>query len=179
MSLAWKDISTTVGASAPLLGTLLGGPAGGAIGGLIAAALGTGGTAGEVAQALSTNPDAAVKLKQIEADKQIKLQEMLLDHGTSELAIAAGDRKDARLMQTVERSHLPATLALLITAGFFGILATMVLGTWHASENNALLILLGSLGTSFGAIINFYFGSSAGSARKDELLANSSPANQG
>ena len=49
----WKDIAGTVGKAAPLLGTLLGGPAGGAVGAIIASALGTGGSADEVAQANS------------------------------------------------------------------------------------------------------------------------------
>lgn len=175
----WKDISKLVGASAPMLGTLLGGPAGAAVGGFIASALGSGSTPDEVSQALASNPDAAVKLKQIEADRQVKLQEMVLAHGEAELTIAAGDRKDARLMQSTTRSNLPAALALTITAGFFGILMVMLLGIWHPNDNAALLVLLGSLGTSFGSVINFYFGSSVGSHRKDELLANSSPANQG
>jgi hypothetical protein len=61
----WTDISSAVGKAAPLLGTVLGGPAGGAVGGLIAAALGTKDTPEAVSAALA-NPDAAIKLRQIE-----------------------------------------------------------------------------------------------------------------
>ena len=52
------------------------GPAGGAIRGLIASALGTEPTPSAVSQALQTNPDAAVKLAQIESDQHVKLQEL-------------------------------------------------------------------------------------------------------
>jgi membrane protein DedA with SNARE-associated domain len=34
-----------------------------------------------------------------------------------------------------------------------------------------LLILVGSLSAAFGAVVNYWFGSSSGSAHKSELLA--------
>ena len=178
----WKDVAGAVGKAAPMLGTLLGGPAGAAVGALVASALGSGATPDEVNQALSTNPDAAVKLRQIEADRTVKLQELVTQHAaaelqarTAQLQADAADRADARKTQVQVRSWVPAILAILVTGGFFGVLGTMLAGIWKPNDNNALLILLGSLGTSWGAIVNFYFGSSAGSARKDELLAQSAP----
>lgn len=84
----WSDIAGMVGKSAPLLGTLLGGPAGAAVGGIIASVLGTGNTADEVSAALA-NPDAAVKLRQIEADRQTKLAELATDQAKAEIAAAA------------------------------------------------------------------------------------------
>ena len=82
----WKDVANEVSKAAPLLGTVLGGPAGGAIGGLIASALGTAHAPDDVAQALTTNPDAAVKLKQIEADHDVEIKKLVFAHADNELA---------------------------------------------------------------------------------------------
>ena len=82
----WSDIAKTVGGYAPLLGTLLGGPAGTAIGTMIASGLGVGATADEVSQALSVNPDAAVKLKEIESKRQVELQGLVVQAEQNRLA---------------------------------------------------------------------------------------------
>lgn len=74
----WSDVAPKVAAAAPILGTLLGGPAGAAVGGLIASALGTAADPEDVSKVLTTNPDAAVKLRQIEAERSVKLQELLV-----------------------------------------------------------------------------------------------------
>ena len=74
------------------------------------------------------------------------------------------------------RSRIPGALALLITIGFFGVLIGMMTGKLSTADNQALLIMLGALGAAWGAVVNYFFGSSAGSARKDELAAGAMPA---
>jgi len=64
-------------------------------------------------------------------------------------------------------------MAILVTVGFFGILVGLM--TDHFKTSDALMLMLGSLGTAWTGIIAFYFGSSAGSQRKDELLHKSTP----
>jgi hypothetical protein len=105
----WKDIAGAVGKVAPLLGTLLAGPAGGAVGGLVASVLGVGNTADEVSQALATNPDAAVKLRQIEADRQAKLQELATDQVKAELAASTQNAGDINKTMQAEAAaeHWP------------------------------------------------------------------------
>ena len=65
----WRELATTVGGMAPLIGSALGGPAGAAVGQLAAKALGVAATPDAVAQALG-DPDAAIKLQQLENDHQ-------------------------------------------------------------------------------------------------------------
>lgn len=176
----WKDISSAVGKSAPLLGTLMGGPAGAAVGGLIASALGTGATPDEVSQALTTNPDAAVKLRQIEADRQVRLQELTEQHASAQLAARTAhiladveDRKSARAREVETRdSWTPRALAMAVTLGFFGVLFYLLVNGKPAEGGDALLVMLGALGTAWTAIVSYYFGSSAGSERKTELLSH-------
>lgn len=105
----WKDLATTVGRAAPMLGTLLGGPAGAAVGGLIASALGSGGTPDEVSQALVANPDAAVKLKQIETERQTKLQELVVLSESNRLAAEskAIDAVNATMRAEAAAEHWP------------------------------------------------------------------------
>lgn len=81
----WKDIQGDIAAAAPVLGTLIGGPAGGAIGSLVASALGTQSDPAAVQMALKTDPDAAVKLRQIEADQKVRLQELVVTAANNQL----------------------------------------------------------------------------------------------
>ena len=72
----WKSISDVVGKVSPTLGTLIGGPAGAVVGTAIAAALGTKDDPNEVAAALF-DPESAVKLRQIEAEKTYRERDSL------------------------------------------------------------------------------------------------------
>ena len=65
-----------------------------------------------------------------------------------------------------------AILAVLVVVGFLGAL-WIALGLEKVSE--PALLLLGGLGSAFGAVINYYFGSSLGSAVKTTLLKTTLP----
>jgi len=82
----WSSVKGIVSKAAPLLGTALGGPAGAAIGGLISSALGVDNSPDAVASELKDNPDALLKLKQLQADHQEKLIQLHLDAESSRLS---------------------------------------------------------------------------------------------
>jgi len=100
---------------------------------------------------------------------EIDLQKQANDLGLNFEKLAVDDRKSAREMQMATRSWVPPLLAAAVTMGFFGILAMMLLGKVD-SNNPAILMMLGSLGTAWTGIIAYYFGSSAGSQAKTEML---------
>lgn len=67
----WDKVLELIGDAAPVVGTMLGGPAGAAVGGLVAKALGVDNTPEAIEEALKSNPDALVKIKEIEASKEL------------------------------------------------------------------------------------------------------------
>jgi hypothetical protein len=66
-------------------------------------------------------------------------------------------------------------LSLGVTAGYFAILVGMMTGELNVSDSQALLIMLGSLGTAWGMVMAFWFGTTRESSRKTDLLAQSEP----
>lgn len=71
-----------------------------------------------------------------------------------------------------ERSRLAQlrimeVLAYAITAGFFIVLGTLLLVELPPAGHDALLVLLGALVTAFSGVFQYFFGSSASSANKD------------
>jgi uncharacterized membrane protein len=160
---------------APMVGSALGGPFGGIAASFIAEKLGLEGkTVDVVTKALSDNKMtadqvAAIRLAEIDFTKFLAQNEITLSQ------LDTQNTADARAMQIAVKSHTPDILAVVIVVGFFGILITMMLGLLIATDQQALLILLGSLSAGFGAVLNFFFGSSRGSQNKDVLLANSTP----
>lgn len=123
----WKDVAAIVGKSAPLLGTLLGGPAGGTIGAVIASALGTSATPSDVAQALQVNPDAAVKLREIESTERVRLQELAGQQAQAELTAATQNAGDInRTMQAEAASEHWPTYSWRPAIGFSVALAVVL-----------------------------------------------------
>ena len=105
----WKDIQGDIAAAAPMLGTLVGGPAGAAIGSIIASALGTPADASTVQAALKANPDAAVKLRQIEADQATRFQELTVAAESNRLTAdtAAITAVNATMQVEAKSDHWP------------------------------------------------------------------------
>ena len=81
----WKDLKGLVGKTAPLLGTLLGGPAGDAVGALISSVLGVDNEPDEVHKALSADPSLLLKLREAEIQQQTQFQQMMVESETKRM----------------------------------------------------------------------------------------------
>jgi len=155
---------------APSIATALGGPLAGLAVTAISKALGI--DEKDVQKTIETGKLSAeqmMSLKQAEIELQAKAQELGLNFET----LTTQDRKSARDMQMATKSLVPAILAFVVTIGFFGILIGLM--TDNVTKSDALLLMLGSLGTAWTAIISFYYGSSANSEKQTEMLHRSTP----
>lgn len=171
--MTWKDVGRMAAQTAPVLAGALGGPAGAvasAAGALLASFLGEEPEPDAVARALR-DPAAIVRLKELEAEQRSRLLEWQAKQVEAELANVQDARK--REVELAKAGHSAAWattgVALLVTAGFFVMLWSVLQQEGETSE--AALLLLGSLGTAFGAVVNYYLGSSLGSAQKNRLLS--------
>jgi lipopolysaccharide export LptBFGC system permease protein LptF len=62
-------------------------------------------------------------------------------------------------------------LGTLITLCFFFILALLVFRPVPEENNNVLYLIIGALIGYMGSIVTYFFGSSAGSAEKSEIIS--------
>ena len=168
----WSDISKVLGPVAPIVGGLIGGPAGAGIGSVISGLLGVANKPDAVIDALKSDPDALVKIKQYEIDHKYDLQKIQLETVKANLA----DVQDARSRQN---RHEEATgksdinlyvLAWTIVIGFFGLIGTMMYVAIPAESNNIIYMLFGTLAAGFGSVMQYFFGSSRGSKEKTLML---------
>jgi hypothetical protein len=166
-----KQFGPLLGQLAPSIATALGGPlAGVAVKTLSTALFGhEDGTEEQISAAMATaTPDQLAAIKKIDADFKVQMKSLDIDLER----IAAGDRDSARQMQRDTKDWVPKVLAIVITLGFFGILIWMLLNGMPKTGTEALLMMLGALGTAWTGVVNFYYGSSAGSKAKNDLLAS-------
>lgn len=155
---------------APTLASAILGP----LGGVAVAALGKvfGIEAATTAQVSKVFQDGRMTPEQLTAIKELemKYQNDEKERGFRYEELIFKNTADARDMQKQTKSFFPATLSIFITSGFFSILITMLV--WEYKPTEPLLIMLGALGAAFGAVVNFWLGSSNGSQRKSELLGS-------
>jgi hypothetical protein len=156
---------------APTIATAFGGPLAGMAVSAISKAIGV--EPDKVQDMISSNKLSAEQIAQLKI-AEIELQKQAQELGLNFEKLAVDDRKSARDMQAATRSMVPPILATVVTVGFFGILGMMLTGKVDSS-NPALMMMLGSLGTAWTGIIAYYFGSSAGSQAKTDLLSKAQP----
>ena len=167
-----KTFGPLLGSIAPTIATALGGPiAGMAVKAISGALFGhQDATEDDIMSALANpNGDQLAALKKIDADFKVQMKSLDIDLER----IAAGDRDSARNMAVATHDWIPRVLAIGVTLGFFGIVAYILLFGLPQSGGEALLMLIGTLGSAWTGVMAFYFGSSAGSKAKTDALTAS------
>ncbi len=156
---------------APTIATAMGGPLAGMAVSAISKAIGV--DPDKVGDLISNNKLTAEQIAQVKI-AEIELQKQAQELGLNFEKLEVEDRKSARSMQAATRSIVPPLLAAIITIGFFSILIMMMLGKVDGN-NPTILMMLGSLSTAWTGIVAYYFGSSAGSQAKTDLLSKAGP----
>jgi hypothetical protein len=169
-----ENLLNLVRTVAPSIASAVGGPlAGMATRAISEALLGKpDGSEQELAEAAArATPEQLLALKQAEQDFAVKMRELDIDLER----IANEDRSSARNREVATRDWTPRVLAGLVTGGYFGVLFYMLInGLPTHGGSEAMLVMLGTLGTAWGGIMAYYFGSSAGSKAKDEAMRRNS-----
>lgn len=139
----------------------------------LASVLVSGDTVEEVTEALNAgqvNPEQLMIIKKLDSDFKIRMAELGYKNLTDLETIAAGDRANAREREIKTGDWTPKVLTILVTLGFFGVLAFLLVHGKPEQGGDALLVMLGALGSAWGAVVNYYYGSSSGSAQKQQTI---------
>lgn len=163
-----------VAGAAPKLAAALGGPLAGAAAAAISRAIFGEDAVDEarLEEALyAATPEQLLALRRAEQEFETAVRQ-------AEVALAsveAGDRADARARQIAMDDWAPTALGVLIILGFFGVLVAMTARTLPPGMETEISIMLGALATMTAAVVNYFFGSSAGSKEKTRLMSGPGP----
>ncbi|MFP3747035.1 hypothetical protein SB816_28515 [Achromobacter sp. SIMBA_011] len=146
----WKDLAGVVSKAAPVLGGILGGPAGVAVGGLVATALGTDASPDSVSAAILRDPQAAIKLKELETNSRVQLQQLAVTAEQNRLQ--AADRDSARRLAARQpRDWVRPAVTVLLLLGAAGIVFFVFSGMAEGLLRDATASL------TVGTVIGYWF----------------------
>lgn len=178
----WSKVVGLVKKAAPILGTCIGGPAGTAVGGLaggaislIASAFGVENADDPEAiyNAISADPDAVIKLKQIELNNKTELERIALQRDQFYLQDTQNARtREIEMAKATGKKDINLyVLAWTVVAGFFGCIVLLTFVNLPDTSSQALYLLCGALIAGFGSVMNYFFGTTKSSGDKTTLLA--------
>lgn len=130
-------------------------------------------TVDAIAQAISgATPEQMMALKQADNDFAAKMQQLGFEHIQTLEKVAADDRANARAMHTSVRDLSTPVLSYFVVTAFFWVIYLLLTRQIDVSESmrDVVMIMIGTLSASFTQVMNFRFGTSAGSKDKNEIL---------
>ena len=149
-----NDLITMVSKFAPAIGTALGGPLGGLAVSAIAERLGVKDEVEAVTKAIKADPEAAMKLKQLEIEK---FKAVLADKDSArnrEATIATSEK--APLLNKL----ISPALALIVVSAWVGIQFILINSTVPQEMRELVARVLGTLDGALMVILSYYFGAS-------------------
>ncbi len=162
----WKSVSNAaISVGAPLLGGALFGPAGAAVGSIIASKFGVplDSTPDQVLAAINGDPDAALKLREIETTHVERLQELENDR----LRIETADVQNAR---TAHQHHwMPSAITMVMCAMFGSIVGALFIWAIPGENKDIVVYMAGQVSGILTSCVTYWVGSTRASANKDMM----------
>ena len=184
----WDSVKNFIGDAAPIVGGLLAPATGGisvAVGGLIAKTLGVEERPEAVMEALQTNPEALLKIKELEKDERIAMlqaemqsKQMLADSEKINLSTVSGaqdmykskNEQADKIADSIFRYNLwligVTVLAAICVPMYIKDVAAV------AVVSNITGMVIKTLFDERSTVINFFFLSSMGSRKAQEAVTN-------
>lgn len=162
----WKQVgNTAISVGAPLLGGALFGPAGAAVGSIIAGKFGVSpeSTPEQVLAAIKGDPDAALKLRQIETTHVERLQEL----ENERLRIETADVQNAR---SAHQHHwMPSVITMVMCAMFGCIVGALFVWAIPGDNKDIVVYMAGQVSGMMASCVTYWVGSTRASANKDMI----------
>lgn len=159
--MSWSDLGKTIAGYAPLLGSVVGGPAGGAIGSVLASAFGSENTPLSIIAAIESDPEAAIKLKQVELTHKVELEKIAVDLAKTEILDKQSARKEHK------HSNMPSILSVALTVFIIGIVSTLFYTEPPTGAREVLFMILGVVIKEWSNSLHYWYGTTRSSANKD------------
>lgn len=183
----WDGALSVIEKLTPAIGTALGGPL---VGGALAALESVFGLTpkpdasvdqrqNDIAAAISgATPEQLAAMRAKDQDYAVAMAQAGFKDTETLASLAVQDRGSARAMQVSTKSYTAPLLAFVITVGFFACVGLVMFAPLQQSAHDAVMMLLGTLGTAWAAVVAFYFGSSQDSHDKNKALEQATGAQQ-
>jgi hypothetical protein len=132
---------------------------------------------GKAVQEAMLSPEKVVELHKADQDFALQMGKLNIENIQILEQLANADRDSARKREMTVKDRMPMILGLSVTIGFFSILIYVMAQGVKTGSEEVVYLLMGSLAAAFGGIVQYYFGSSAGSAEKSRIMAQNSNGN--
>ena len=134
------------------------------VGGLIADVLGVDNTPDAVSEALKSDPNAAIKLQELQNTHKEQIQRINLETLQAEL----NDKANAR--EHHKHSMMPATITVMLTVMAGGLLWAIMHNTIPEGSESLAMMMFGQVFTLWGASITYWVGTTRSSAEKTRKI---------
>lgn len=161
----WLDIGKqAIQMGAPILGGALGGPVGATVGAWVANQLGVDDpTPANIMAAIKADPDAAMKLREVE----LRHQERLVELESERFRIETSDVQNAR---GVHQHHwMPSALTICLILMFGCAFGSLIFLSMPEGNRDMVNFMLGQLSGWLSGAVVYWVGSTRASANKDMM----------